>query len=525
MKEINLYNILSYSNNASINFTDTEIINKYINDYCKQHLITESNKNISFILRYWSQNKKELFKLLGNRFIYEFPIEIPANFEQKKQVMEIALNNYNGYNLKKEFKEKYLLNKEYEELFSSVFEAYHASNLIKNVWNYGNFSYGNLKITNGMKITTAFKKISNFFNCKEYESFRLAQSKGCNLNNVEGIMCLSIHPLDFFTLADNNCHWDTCLSWKKEGGSCLGTIELMNNSTAVIAYLKSKDDMTIPGGKWNSKKWRELFFVNKDFLIEGKSYPYRHDDLTNIVIKKILSLINYKKLNKCELINNENVIINKKSYTFNSSQSFMYNDFKWIGACAEFNERRGHYAYFSDEYLNLLQDSNLFFNFSGPAICISCGKDIISKDVKGQASNLCCPDCAKVHKQCKCCGNKCFNNSLFLLDITDEEYCEDCYLTEFSNDDIDLQVWSKKYIARIFITDDGVSPQDEYICYTDILDPISKYNKQRKYDLKLYFKNLHLCSSLNIDNFIGHSYYVYKSELGKYGKKLIGLTN
>ena len=71
-------------------------------------------------------------------------------------------------------------------------------------------------------------KIATAYNLPGFEDFRIAQSLVTNQANLKGYITLSIHPLDYMTMSDNNCGWDSCMSWQEEGCYRQGTVEMMN---------------------------------------------------------------------------------------------------------------------------------------------------------------------------------------------------------------------------------------------------------------------------------------------------------
>lgn len=491
-ENINLYDILSNSNIAAFQKSDTEVINKYIADYgAKKGINTPRNTNMRAILKEWSDNKQFLFHLLGNKFIYEFPISISLNEEEKIAAMEKALKNKQGYKLKEEFNNYFNKKNNYFNFYQAILQAYEPQNLIKNKWFFGNFTINlgtkPLIITNSMKITTAFKKISQYFKLNYYEEFRLAQSLGTNLKENQETAYLSIHPLDFFTIADNKNHWHTCLSWQKYGVYCLDTIKLMNSSTALVAYIKSSTPMSLPLGKWNSKKWRETFFISSDFILEDKAFPYRCDAITIQILQKIKEL--YQNLYHCNIIssNYDDLQLNKKI--------ILINDYHFISplkisADANHKNSRSHFMLYKDNFIEQLQDE-VQINISGKAICLWCGHSIdIEHSINGQVSNIFCADCSQVHSKCECCGKLIFSNNLMDADINNQIYCPDCMLTKCINDDIDYQLYPKEENMRIYFAAEFNHPvaQDNYI---NILSINSAYSKKRTYNLGSYFKNIH----------------------------------
>ena len=91
-----------------------------------------------------------------------------------------------------------------------------------------------------------------------FEQMRIKHSQILNKKRLKGTLCLSIHPLDYITISDNNCDWDSCMTWT--GDDCpgeyrLGTLEMMNSPSVVVAYLDSKEPYhpLDDGRAWSNK--------------------------------------------------------------------------------------------------------------------------------------------------------------------------------------------------------------------------------------------------------------------------------
>lgn len=116
-----------------------------------------------------------------------------------------------------------------------------------------------------------------------------------NINKtISSNIILSIHPLDFMTMSDNDSNWTSCMSWRDFGSYRSGTVEMMNSASIIIAYSKAEKSMNLLEGsdkyKWNNKTWRELFIVTKDFIYPIKGYPYHSKEFEEFVITKIAEL-------------------------------------------------------------------------------------------------------------------------------------------------------------------------------------------------------------------------------------------
>ena len=152
-----------------------------------------------------------------------------------------------------------------------------------------------IKVQTGSKPIKMLQKIIKSYPDNNVTSLQdFINLHSCVMNNatLKGTLCLSIHPLDYMTMSDNQHGWTSCMSWAEEGCYRLGTVEMMNSESVVVAYLKSNDGKVyeIGNNTWNSKKWRQLIIVDSDFICGIKCYPYRCDELTEIAIKWLMEL-------------------------------------------------------------------------------------------------------------------------------------------------------------------------------------------------------------------------------------------
>lgn len=509
-----LYDVLTKSHNASAFFNDAEIINKYIAFYGKeQNINAPRNTDMRTILNEWSNNKKYLYSLLNNSLaIRSGPIVLSGRGQAEKMVN--ALDKYGGNNFIKQLIEK---SKTIPELNTIIDTACLPINLFNNKWFFGNIKKDNLIIQNGAKITTIFKKLAQYFSIDNelFNNFLQAQSMATNLKDVynkEFTIYLSIHPLDFFTLSDNMNNWSTCLSWNEDGGSKLGTIELMNNKTAIIAYVASHDKMSIPGGKWNNKKWREIFFVDENSIVEGKAYPYRCDEFSQCAIRFLADRMK-------NFTHSEEIVFNATSETssikFIPKHKYMYNDFSKIFNDINYPNSRGHYALFTDELFNEIQKDAFTPDYRGTTTCIWCGEkiDADNKKIYGQKSNLLCINCAQVHQKCDCCGKLCFDNNIIPLpELVNKSYCGECVSSKCFIDTISCLLFPKEEQMVVYFAREPDKPtfNDKNI---ELLSINSKYSAIRDYKLNDYFKMFHKKMVKNAEGHYEEIIYVNKNDL------------
>ena len=269
------------------------------------------------------------------------------------------------------------------------------------------------KVKLGDRPTRFIGKIATAYGMgKEWEEFRIYHSQLLNETTAKGELCLSIHPLDYMTMSDNDCDWSSCMSWKEEGDYRQGTVEMMNSPMVVVGYLKSSKDMKFPAG-WSNKKWRQLFIVNKDFIIPIKGYPYHSETLENECMSWIRDLCKENlgweyHDDKIGLKNNyQEIEYHNGVYRFEIDADCMYNDlYNTHNSYVGINTEPMDYA----------------FNYSGKNECMVCGKtDCFFEDEV--TNEIACDNCSNRH-YCDNCGDRIYGDSYW---VGEDRVCEDCW--------------------------------------------------------------------------------------------------
>lgn len=451
---------------------------KQIIDICRsKHLdnnIIDCDKDmcsIDKLLIPWEKAKSTyLYKLLGNNLIISKPIVYNKVIgEIELEIADLTLDNlfiqeFTTF-IDSKNKECDSKNKEFSYLRLLISPYYLATN------EYEGFSFSItrpngkiMKINKGCKPIRILQKIAKEFNIPYFEDFRLEHSRILNQKVLSGHLCLSIHPLDYITMSENNYNWTSCMSWFDEGEYRQGTVEMMNSNCVIVAYLKGKEDYTIEENyKWSNKKWRELFIVSKETLMEIKGYPYQNSDLSSIVLNWLKELAE----------TNLNWHYSKDLYKYDSNEPRIY--------CKENHmnyELRFHttemYNDFGSKHLCFLgfdiTNHSLHLNYSGNSQCIICGEaNIIISD----PAFLTCSSCCHMI-QCDCCEQ--WYSKDKIIYYNNEAYCSYCYEENFvccaeCNDEVYIND-----IYPIYLVDEDFEIIDElHLCEDCYNDFCSKY--------------------------------------------------
>jgi len=383
------------------------------------------------IMRYWNDCKASyLYKMFGNKFIIEKPFLIYESFDQVRERMYDVVKRHNRFITKfvdalyDDSKVKTTYPIWYVDQITKVSTL--SKNRIENEFIIEAFNPNGeskkFSAQKNSKVVPLIGKIAKWIGVDEgYEEFRIDHSMALNTAKLEGTLCLSIHPLDYMTMSDNESNWESCMKWREKGCFRSGTVEMMNSEMVVVGYFKSDNKtMTMPGGgEWNSKKWRELFIVNPELIMDIKAYPYESDELTLACLTWIRELV--EKNLGWDNFQTEYGRWNPdyEDWSFGGydrvsfDTGYMYNDI---------NESYTRHFY----YVNNGEHENdyLYCGYSGQFVCMCCGEPGYLDE--GDEGSLICENCAPAKYYCDCCGAWEYDPA-DLHRVGDCYYCDSCY--------------------------------------------------------------------------------------------------
>ena len=244
-----------------------------------------------------------------------------------------------------------------------------------------------------------------------------------NSASVEGTLCISIHPLDFMTMSDNNYNWTSCMSWMNCGCYRAGSVEMMESPIVVCGYLEGAEPFHPVGDDrtWSNKKWRELFIVDHDVLAGIKGYPYCSDTLEDACMDFIAEIVK-----DCF------------GWTYGETQIYKGGDYFGIG---------GTDCWFETTLMYNDIDSNSEMNFKARA---TDQNPLIPNNIKSleipyghtphsicwgdeiqEERALTCFSCDDSAIYCSCCGEHLYEDEVY-YDNAGNPYCEYCYNDNFT---------------------------------------------------------------------------------------------
>lgn len=429
------------------------------------------NAPLEYIMRHWNDEKEKLYHFLGDNLIISKDISfVEGEGEIQNRINDECFNydsedqlRQKSYAFTKEWYEKFLydLKSRYKDKFSKddfekLYDArFKLSDLLSldvlttNIYDDETFVIPNpqdftkpIKVMKGAKASKMIGKIAKAYSIPYFEEFRLKHSQALNQKTLHGKLCLSIHPLDYMTMSDNDSGWSSCMSWKNNGCYRQGTVEMMNSPMVIVAYLAAKEPMKLIEDKdylWSNKKWRELFIVNENIISEVKAYPYDNHNITDECLNWLRELANkyygYEKYtDKIYTFDTCEPNYSYKDVTVTPHTNIMYNDFG-----------SDHHVIYSKD---VEEKSAYNFSYSGESECMICGAsgEDFDWDTEEDLTDL---DCSEIVR-CYVCDDKIYNNDPS-YEVDGYTLCSWCYTCTTKVDSITGEVHLKDNMRCIFI--------------------------------------------------------------------------
>ena len=455
---------------------EKSLMEKYIDANAASNGGCRRTVDIDYILREWAAAKSEhLIKMMNGQLIVSEYIEYKKGQDQlSAEIYDKMCRSYSSESDKAscefwhEFHAKvvnHYRDTEDREIGWALDNLMHHCTLAKNV--YEGLSYDlplpsgrTFKLATGCRATRAIGKLAEAFGVEGFEHFRIVHSQILNQKSLKGELCISIHPMDYMTMSDNDCDWESCMSWTNHGCYRQGTVEMMNSPMVIVAYLKAKDDWRPVWGSetlWNSKKWRELYIVTPEVITNVKSYPYHNEGLTSIVLKKLKSMMETAGLaHFCDNIITYDIgssfdhpFKEGEKIKLDASTDYMYNDFGDDQMC----------------FISETCDTGwVNLHYSGKSECMTCG-DLRIWLEDGDEGSLCCDSC-EPSRRCDKCGDRICDDDYYYVD--GECICSYCY-DECTFDDMETgEIHLRDYLVEITVAD--VANRKIFPNYTIMVD-------------------------------------------------------
>lgn len=396
---------------------------------------------VDTLFEQWYEAKQKIIEAFGGQLIVEIPGTMHFHLDDKDRKKHFDEFVYEISSVYHNDELAHFLNKNVDGFYeNSVHYAYEA---------------GDIKIPKGMKLVKAFK----FFEKDEklLAQFQSSASQIIQENKVEGTLCFSVHPLDFLTTSVNTYNWRSCHAL--DGEFRAGNLSYMLDKTTVICYLKGADNVKLPmlpdSVPWNSKKWRVLLFLSKnwDMIFAGRQYPFSSKPGLDIALSEFVKLVGKdevfspweddyvtyftRKDGQKYNLNTQYVPIKGElhdlcSIVKDGKQSMHFNDLLRSSTYHNpYYSIRDHYFWWSGP------DETPHFTIGKKVPCLCCGENFLETP-----EMMVCMSCAEDlgliendnYSTCDCCGARIYEGDGVW--VCDEYLCMGCYETECFTCDI-----------------------------------------------------------------------------------------
>lgn len=435
---------------------------------------------LDHFLRVWASNKEYLYHLFGDQFILRRPFEYQKPlFEIEKAIHKEMRSEGDMYEFDNALYHltppgmSRCLGRSWTSEAKMYDRLCNSTNLARNSYTGSPFDFPMpdgkvLHVDRGCKPMKMLAKVAAAYDLPGFEKFRLAHSRCLNQKTYHGTMCLSIHPMDYMTMSDNNYNWESCMNWRDGGCYRRGTIECMNSPLVVVAYLDGDEPFEpISGYSWSNKKWRSLFVVDDYIMTSVKGYPYQETAFNTFVLNWLR-----------EIRSADRTYGDPFTYEYEGNRLYTTGDDRTrianvnIGCSGAMYCDMGtveHSAVIATEGIPECYE----VDYSGPSVCIHCGA--VDPNYCGDESSLCCEDCAEKEYRCCCC---------------DDSYCEEdgdwyngnWYCYECLNDNHPISKITGDRIAdpdALAIVPDGVKMTAHATYYRDLSEHTRQYLRRR----------------------------------------------
>lgn len=235
-------------------------------------------------LNNWAKNKSHLYLAFGKKLKLEKEIELDFSGD----------SNY----------VKCLISKFYQEITQAKVKRFLKScsnaEVVMNCLNR-NVSFENVKFRAGDKISKCIGKILDLYDITpaEKDSVLIKFSMLIQGVKAKGSAVLSIDPVDYITMSENNSNWESCHAMS--GCFRTGPFAYLQDSSTTISYVKPKDDcvFTYGDGKtltYSNKNWRQIVLFSKElkYATQLRQYPYTSQANQSTVARIVMNVLNAK---------------------------------------------------------------------------------------------------------------------------------------------------------------------------------------------------------------------------------------
>ena len=278
-------------------------------------------------------------------------------------------------------------------------------------------------------------------------------SQICNSPKTESTIVLSIDPIDYVTASDNTYNWSSCMSWQNDGEYHTGTLEVMNSTNTLVAYVKGEEDVNdhISKATFSNKKWRKFIVVEPDIVASCRAYPYESSVLDEVFYKWIAELAkeNLSWEYEADIPLRKTERANRFEGIHFEAWNYMYNDFE----C--------HCGVYMLSKNVVLEPRKIYW--TATAHCPVCGNECVDSNITAcyaHSTDHCCDECGTYG--CNVEWDE--DAQMYLCDDcyhSYHPYCESCHENWYNGDSESVRIlFGTQYLSNdtAFCVSNGICP-------------------------------------------------------------------
>lgn len=362
---------------SMVNIKDIETVVK-----AKMLLKKDAQINVEQYLEEWAANKSHIFKLFGEKLTLEEEVEL--DLTQNLKVIDLT---------KKSFISDCIANYE-ENLFKLMifFEKLSPVEFANNIINLDREILG-IKASKGNKIS---RTISKFVSDKKIASdITTKYSMIVQEFKAKGKVVLSIDPMDYFTMSENDSNWTSCHSLT--GCYQTGTVAYLQDSTTVIAYAKPIRNTTVnfygEVASYSNKIWRQVVMFSENLVYATQSRQYPADMVANrttvgnMLIKLLEGYNNTKYVSHDWDVSDNWAAIECHECANDDVSWYCYNDITHEAFETAYSIIPSSFEN-TDDFFKEMKENGEYCSPSSSVTCLCCGQHYLDN-----AESLICWDC------------------------------------------------------------------------------------------------------------------------------------
>ena len=436
----------------------------------------DTNAQVDQLFARWMEAKAKFVKRFGG-LIYEWPEPVEFTLDPVEKQKKVR------------------------QLVSCIADSYHNNELANFIDANADTFFDNVisdtsvkeEIPKGMKLIKAFKYFEK--DKAILSHMQDLASQYIQENKIKGILCFSVHPLDFLSSSENTYNWRSChaLDGEYRGGN----LSYMVDETTFMVYLKGeKGNVRLPrfphDVPWNDKKWRMLIHAAKDdsLMFASRQYPFASKPGIDMVLNVYNNLLvkegnpqhpwrgpnrynNWSQyyidrytrhdnhFDEVEKLGTRYLIINSFLADINQvmtegSGALNYNDVL-CSTCYDFP----YYAISSEWWGHISKLVSNPIVVGGAVKCVQCGCDYVHNPETMKCDDCHCDDCDydDNYVYCSCCDSRTWYEDIYYVGNSEEPVCEYCFADEcFICDNCGLSYFNED--KSVVSNEDGA----EFLC-------------------------------------------------------------